>query len=721
MCNTHRSMWKRILLGITVLVAGFLVWVFWPTSAAGEVTGVAPPEGAFNATIIRDRYGVPHIRGATDADAAYGLAWAHSEDDFLTIQQTLLAARGDLATREGLAAAPVDYFVSLLGIWDAIGRGWETLDPRTRDLVDAYAAGINHYASEHASEAFTGLYPVTGQDVVAGFMQKAPLFYGLDGVIGELFSEESPQPGDPIDARARTGAYGSNVLAVSPLRSEEGQTMLAVNSHQPWTGPVAWYEAHIQSDQGLDMVGGVFPGMPVIAHGHNHDLGWAFTVSRPDLVDVYWLDINPENSDQYLLDGVWTDFVIEEVPIEVRLMGRITWTVKRDVLRSVHGPVIRNDNGSVYAIRYAAMDEVGMVEQLYRMNKAATFEEWKAALATQSGLPSFNIGYADRTGRIAYVHHGLFPERREGVEWSGLLDGSDSSLIWDSYMPLDDLPWVVDPSSGFIQNSNSSPFTATVGPDAPDVADFPDSMGIPGYETNRSLRSLELFGSDPSISSDEFLSYKWDMAYSEGSGVPGFVDDLVRIVSPATTEERTAVDVLRSWEPNGEQDNTGTALVVRILSLLLEGGADFDPSRLTDLSGLSGAEMKAAFTTAVSDLMKSFGRVDPFWGEANRLVRGVADLGLAGGPDLLHAVYGEWDDGRFEGIAGDSYVLVVTWDADGEVSSSSVHQFGAATLDEDSNHYSDQAALFARRQLKKVWFTIEEINANTERAYRPGE
>jgi penicillin amidase/acyl-homoserine-lactone acylase len=172
--------------------------------------------------------------------------------------------------------------------------------------------------------------------VVAGFAFRTPFFYGFDRHLLALFGDERP---DSTGRGKRTlaalqgadlpfGLLGSNAIALGPARSADGATRLLVNSHQPYTGPVAWYEARLKSNQGWDMAGGVFPGSPVILHGHNRDLGWANTVNLPDLVDVYLLETNPENRNQYRFDGEWRDLEVGEAEIRVRIFGRLRWTVR---------------------------------------------------------------------------------------------------------------------------------------------------------------------------------------------------------------------------------------------------------------------------------------------------------------------------------------------------------------------------------------------------------
>jgi penicillin amidase/acyl-homoserine-lactone acylase len=697
-------MWKRIAAVILVLLLAAAVYVFWPESA--DLGGLVDAGAAYDVRILRDEWGVPHIFGQTDADVAYGLAYAHAEDDFLTIQQTMLAARGKLATVYGLDATPNDYMVHLLRIWDVVDAAYaEDLSPEVRAICDAYADGLNKYAALHPDEAFPGLFPATGKDILAGAVHKSPLFFGLDGVLGELFGEEQAKP-----VSTRSASTGSNTLAVSPARSANGETFLAVNSHQPWEGPVTWYEAHLHSEEGWDAVGGLFPGMPMVTHGHNRNLGWAFTVNKPDLVDVYVLQMHPDKPNQYRFDDQWLDLEIRTAPITVKLLGRIKWTVQEEVAWSVYGPVVRRPYGT-YALRYAGQGQAGIYEQLYRMNKARNFQEWQAAIKTP-GLPMFNVGYADSEGNIYYLYNGLIPQRAEGYDWSQYLPGNTSETLWTEYLPFERLPQVLNPASGFIQNCNSTPYETTLGPENPNPEDYSATLGIQDSLTNRARRALELFGSDPSITEQEFQTYKYDMAYSQDGDMPQYVEMILASPVPQDPDVQVALDLVRAWDMQATPDSTGTALVIWTLQSL--GFPDPDE--------IQPVELAQAFSDTVKLFKDAHGSVAIPWSDVNRLMRGSVDLGLGGGPDLLHAIYGEQlDDGRLRGRQGDSYVMLITWDQNGEVHSRSIHQYGSATLDEDSPHYADQAPLFVKGQLKPVWLDEAEIRAHLEREYRPGE
>lgn len=711
--KTH---WKKITLGLALALAAAAAYIFWPVRT--DLTYLADRAQKYDARILRDTYGVPHVFGRTDADAAYALAYAHAEDDFLTIQQIILAARGQLGLAYGLDGAPNDYMVQLLKIWSNIEAKYETdLSPEVRAISAAYADGLNVYAALHPEEVLVpGIFPLTGKDTVAASVHKSPLFFGLERTLGQLFSKEPELKPTPTAV-----PYNSNAFAIAPSRTADGQTFLNVNSHQPWTGPVAWYEAHIHSDQGWDAAGALFPATPLIIHGHNRNLGWAFTVNEPDLVDVYRLEINPANRNQYCFDGQWRDLEITQATLRVKLIGNLVIPVTREVLWSVYGPAIRNGD-AVYAVRYAGIGTIGIWEQLYRMNKAADFSEWQSAMRLGQ-LPLFNTVYADREGNIYYLYNGLLPVRAEGYDWSAYLPGNTSETLWTDYWDFDALPQVFNPPSGFVQNANATPFQTTLGPGNPNPAAYPAWLGIDSNQSNRSLRMLELFGADTSITPEEFIAYKFDMRYSTQSDVAKFQTMLAEAEMPLPELAR-AQQVIRNWDLSTDPENTGAALMIYTITYLKQDYPDaLNLSEMAGTANVSQQMLVQSFAKAVQTLNENFGRVDVPWGLVNRLVRGTVDLGLGGGPDILHAVYGEISaqDGRRIGFSGDSYVMLVTWDRNGNVSAQSIHQFGAATLDETSPHYADQSPLFAARRLKPAWFNEAEIRANLESEYVPGQ
>jgi penicillin amidase/acyl-homoserine-lactone acylase len=692
-----------LVLAALVVAAGLLV------IASDRLGRPAPPDPAifvarakaYHVRILRDRFGVPHIKGPTDPDVAFGLGFAHSEDDFATIQDVALATRGELAASNGLKAAATDYVVHLMRVWETMNAKYALLPPDVRRVLEAYADGVNYYAALHPDKVKEGLLPLSGKDIAAGFVFKTPFFYGLDDKLRKLTQDTGGKPLPEI---------GSNGLAVGPHRSADGATRLLVNSHQPYVGPVSWYEAVLESGQGWHVAGGFFPGSPFMLHGHNEHLGWACTVNEPDLVDIYKLTINPANDNQYRLDGKWRDFERSDAAIRVKLFGPFIWTFHRDVLFSAQGPVLETDHG-VYAIRYAGMGEYRQALQYYRLDKARNLAEWKDAMRI-GALPSINYVYADEKGNIGYVYNGQFPIRKEGVNWKHVLPGDRSDLIWHAYLPFDKIPQIWNPKSDFVFNSNNTPFQATAPDDDLKPSDFSPTLGIQTNMTNRAMRAEETFGADPAITAAKFRAYKFDLVYSARSPVARMIAEVLAVNPGGDADLKQAQTILKSWNRSTDRHSRGAALAV----LMGVRAAPEEPD------GPWKEKPIDALQQAIAILKSHFGRLDPEWGQVNRIRRGTVDLPIDGGPDIYRAVYGvQQDDGTLTAVDGDTFIMFVTWDRTGKLSSESIHQFGSATLDKTSPHYADQTPLFDAMKTKPVLFTDDELKGHIEADYAPGD
>ena len=669
----------------------------------------------YKVTIYRDNWGVPHIVGNKDKDSIYGLAFAHAEDDFDTIQDIILASKGKLAKKYGKDGTPNDYMVQLLKIWEVVENNYTSqLSPDIREICDAYADGLNHYALLNPKKIARGLFPITGKEIVAGFVHRTPLMFGLDDVLSKLASnnELTIAQNDvnfnnkPFDQTL----LGSNVIAVSPNRSADGHTRIAINSHQPWSGPVAWYEAHLKSNEGLNIVGGLFPGSPVVFVGHNQNLGWSHTVNRPDLIDVYELQIHPENKNKYLFQGRWEELEVSKAILPVKIFGPLSWKFKKEILWSVHGPVIRNDSGT-FAIRYSGYGEIRQVEQWFRMNKSKNLNDFVNAMEMLA-LPMFNTLYADKDGNIYYVYNALLPIRgSDSYNWNGIIQGTTARALWRGYFSFDQLPQILNPESGFLQNCNSTPFLATDGADNPDKSFFPQNLGIELFQTNRALRAHETFGKDKSITREEFYNYKFDTKYSTKSVMAVNLKRFLNEASSNDADILKALSILKNW--NLDTDSTNIAMHLAYDAIQ----PHFEPKKYKyDYNQIMDRLIKS-----VQWSKKYYGDVEIKWGDILRLKRGKTDLGLSGGPDILRAVYSKKDGGKRIGTAGDCYFQIVEWDKKGNVSAQSIHQYGSATLDSSSIHYDDQAKLFATHQMKPVLMNLEDIKLNSTKIYKPGE
>ena len=575
-------------------------------------------------------------------------------------------------------------------------------------MLQAYADGINLYAAQHPDQVVSGFGGVRGEDIAAGFVFFTPLFFGLDRNLGELFGPERAR-----EISVPQGA-GSNAMAVAPSRSADGATRLLINSHQPYTGPLAWYEARVKSEEGWDLAGGVFPGTPFILHGFGRTFGWANTVNNPDLADIYVLTVNPDNPNQYKYGGKWLDFERTEAEIQLRVLGPLAIRVTREILWSVHGPVIRRPHGT-YAIRYATMDKINQVEEYYRLNKADGVAAAFRALEMQA-IPNLNFTFADRDGTIAYVYNAVFPKRDPAYDWQKYLPGDTSATVWNLYEPFSAVPKVINPKAGFVYNANNTPFTSTAVEEDLKPEAFAQQLGIETRETNRCLRLQEQLSADSSITREEFRAIKYDKKYSTRSELAKLI---ARIGAMDFSKEADAADLkaaqalLRTYDLSADAENRGAALAIMV-------GL---PVVVPTYQGKPEGDVLASMRQAIATLKQHYGRLDPKWGEVNRFRRGTIDAPANGGPDVLRDFESDvvpQADGKFEARKGDTLYYFVEWDKAGKLSAEGIHQFGSATLDKASPHYADQSPIFLKEQVKPIWFDEAELRKHLEREYRPG-
>lgn len=722
-----RGAFALVALGLVAFTV-LATWEPFFASAANP-----PAARTYSAEIIRDEFGVPHIYGKTDADAAFGVAVAHAEDDFFTLQDVVAMSRGRYGAIAGEDGAKVDYVYHLIDARGTAETNYPKLPADTRALFEAYAAGLNHFAEQHPDEVkLANLFPVSGMDVAAGFALRQPFFFGLDGVIGPLVAGEDlrrehgpdipgfprpPLPGAeaaaPSEAPKQARALvlplgedaehmGSNAFAVAPEKGS-GTTTLISNSHQPLRGGVAWYELVVESGEGWHFAGANFPGSPFPFLGHNEHLGWTNTVNTPDMIDVYRLELD-ETGTRYKLDGEWWYLESEWVTLPVKV-GPVVLPVRREVLRSVHGPVIRNGKGA-FAVRYGGIGQLEQLDAYYRLNKATSFAEWEAQIA-RLAIPSTNFIYADKTGTIAYVYNAAIPNRPADAkaDWRNVLPGDTSALIWQGAVDYKALPRIVNPASGWIYNANNTPFTAAGAGSDLDPGAFSPVLGIELKQTNRSRRAYQLLSEATVLDRATLERIKYDTAYTR----EGYVDRLFDALEglKATGQLAEARDLLLTWDFTADGQGKADALALLMIRDFMS--ADYNNKPFPDV-----AEKLQA---ARDHLVTHFGRLDPPMGELLRLRQGKLDLPLDGGSDTLRAST-TWDvdeDGRLSLKHGDSFIQWVEWQPGKRVFSRSIQPFGSASTRPQSRHYTDQMRLFVEHKLKPVWFWRDDVLANASK------
>ena len=679
--------------------------------------------------IDRDIYGVPHVSGTTDQDAAFGFGFAQTEDDYENIEFVIKMARGELSdlnisfsslvdlfnlvsgtgdimtSLSAIEGVEIDYLVKFLNAEETALSLKETVDQETLKYLKAYADGINYWAALNSHKVDKSLFPVTEDDLLIGMVFRMPLFYGLDNYIDQLInlmsdSDEQVVVQNELSNNQLVAAIksyfkpsGSNAFAVSKSRSQENETMLVINSHQPLTGPVAWYEAHIKSDDGLNIMGGTFPGSPFIHVGFNEYLGWGATVNQPDLADIYKLTINPENENQYLLDGVWKDLRVVKQVFKVKLFGPFNISYPIDMYFSDHGPVMK-DGQKAYALRYAGMNDANQATAWHRINKATNITEWEEALKMQQ-IASLNFVYADREDNILFVHNMKSPKRNSAYDWKNILPGDQSDLIWNDFYSYDEIPKILNPQSGYIYSTNQSPFFVTGKNDNLNETDFFFFLGFQSRITNRAHRSFELLDNDKNISWDKLDEYKHDNKYSFNSRQYKFLQKIFEFDFKDDVRLVSAQKFLEKWNLGTDSENLQAAFGVCILG----------PEWLAEIKRELQPDAIKIFKDCINEFEKNFNRLDIKWSEVSFLERGKKMLPVQGGPDVLRAIYSpRSEDGILKAVAGDGLYIYVNWDELGKQRSTSIHQFGSSSTVKDSPHYDDQMELFINEKLKKTFF-----------------
>ena len=727
---------KRIGLGVAaLLLLAFVALATWePFTARTSEPGNTR---VYSAEIVRDGFGVPHIYGETDADVAYGVAIAHAEDDFFTLQDVAAMAKGRYGAIAGEDGAQIDFMYHALDARGTAEREFPKLPAETRALFEAYATGLNDYAAANPAEVkLANLFPVTGEDMAAGFALRQPFFFGLANVIGPLVAGEPLKPeqgpaiatsrpeitpddnAEPIVRRSRGASLtiplvlpraeeaahaGSNAFAVSPEKSG-GPTTLISNSHQPWRGGVAWYELVVESGEGWHFAGANFPGSPFPFLGHNRDLGWTNTVNTPDMVDVYRLEVNEEGT-QYRLDGEWRNLASNTVTLPVRF-GPVVLPIRRTIHRSVHGPVFRNDDGW-FAVRYGGMGNLGQLDAYYRLNKATSFAEWEGVLARMD-IPSTNFIYADREGNIANIYNAALPDRPavvngERIDWRGILPGDDSALIWDGTVDYARLPRYFNPASGWLIEANDNPFKdAGEGSDL-SADDFAPELGIETKDTNRGTRGWRLMSEADMLDRATLERIKYDTGYERTGYIARMLDEVAAIETDDATLMQAQV-LLGEWDMKADNIGRGDALALLMIRPFMGSSYINDP----------WPDAEEGLQRSADHLMDHFGRLDPPMSEVLRLRQGDIDLPLDGGSDTLRAstLFDYHEDGRLAVRHGDSFIQWVEWEPGERVFSRSIQPFGAATTRPRSPHYTDQTTLFVQHKLKPVHFFRDDVLAN---------
>ncbi|MEK6299423.1 MAG: penicillin acylase family protein [Acidobacteriota bacterium] len=737
-----------LLLALTALAA-----LIHPLSAG---TGKSLAE---QVTIRRDNYGVPHVMAETEEAAAFGIGFAQAEDHPVELARRYVVAQGESARVFGAGAVESDFRMKRYGNYEVARARFHELTPLFQAMMKGYAAGFNLYAEKHRKElpewvpTFDeyGVLAMGRAEVmrfafndamISGVQLKYPADNGAAARVGSSRDySQTPATTEGEESQAGSLRYGedlmgSNMWAISGSRTNSGKPILLGNPHQPWSA--LYWEAHITVPGKVNFYGSTFIGRPVLTTGFNEHLGWSHTVNYPDLADIYVLTLDPNNREQYVFDGKPMPLTRKEITVEVKQPDGKLSQERRTYYYSHLGPIVHRTAKDVFALKSAILDEFRYYEEWYALSKSKSLQEFTANLK-QNHIPMFNIAYADADGNIAYWWNGTVPRRvDDGMDYSAEVPGATSKYVWKELHKTEELPQLINPSGGYVQNCNDPPWWTSLR-NLLDPAKYP-SYSEPGRRLQlRSQMSLEMMESQQKFSLDDVKRLKYNQKMLLADRVkPDLIKAIKSIASPSEDLKR-GLAVLEAWDNTVARASRGGVLFRRFWDSY--AGSSKTPYAVawdsknpgTTPRGLSNPELAVtSFEDAVRWTRKTYGSENVAWGEVHRLRLGDLDLPVGGESGLYglfrvmtfaaapggKLVVGTVERGKPMQGGGDGWVFAVEFSK--PIVAYSVLAYGE-TSNTASKHSTDQAALFANEGFKKALFSEAEIKKNIERSYHPGE
>ncbi|MDN3202557.1 acylase [Algoriphagus sediminis] len=693
-------------------------------------------EQASRVEIIRDDYGVPHIYGETDADAVFGLLYAQCEDDFRRVERNYVWATGRLAELLGEEAIYSDVRANMYMTEAEAIAAYESAPEWLQELCQAFADGVNYYLATHPEvtpQVITRYEPwmpmFFSEGSIGGDIEQIPTrriqaFYENEPVMAGLESYEEWKSPELMEEPA-----GSNGIAISGELTESGNAMLLINPH------TSFYfrpEVHVVSNEGLNAYGAVTWGQFFVYQGFNEKTGWIHTSTRVDFIDEFVEDVK-ETSDGKLV----YQYGEEEKPLESFDISLKYKTAEGEaskdftIYRSHHGP-ITHKIGEDWVATKINWDPVNALSQSYMRTKLANYDEFREMMNIRTNS-SNNTVFADAEGNIAYFHGNFIPKRNPEFDFSRPVDGSDPATDWQGLHTVDESIVIKNPETNWIQNCNSTPFTAA-GEFSPKREDYPFYMA-PDQENFRGIHAVQVLKDAKDMTIESFI----EMAYDPY--LPAFAElipELIQAYDQMGQNNPEAIEVLKDWDYR-------TGLESEAMTLAHFYGMTYARSvgsinRFIDHPSILGeyeipekSELVEAFDRTITELVDDFGTWRIPWGEMNRFQRlsGEIDadfdddksyipVGMASGRWGALAAFGSRSTDntkRLYGYRGNSFVAVVEF---GDKVRAKSLLAGGQSGDPNSPHFMDQAQLYADEEFKDVAYYREDVENRMEEKYSPG-
>jgi acyl-homoserine-lactone acylase len=691
---------------------------------------------ARNVTITRDDWGIAHVRGRSDADAVFGLIYAQAEDDFNRVETNYLNAMGRLAEAEGSSAIYRDLRMKLFVHPDSMKAQYAMSPPWLKALMVAWADGLNYYLATHAQVkprvitrfepwmALTFSEGSIGGDIESISLRDLEAFYG-GRTMGLAQPDAGATPKEPS---------GSNGFAIAPSNTATHHAMLLINPH---TSFFFRSEVQVTSDEGLNAYGAVTWGQFFVYQGFNERAGWMHTSSGADAIDEYAESVVKKGDGWvYRYGGEERPVTASRVVVPFRTpagLARKEFTV----FRTHHGPIVREANGRWVSVKLM-QKPLEALTQSYTRTKARGLADFRRTMELHTNS-SNNTIFADADGSIAYFHANFVPRRDPRFDWSKPVDGSDPATEWQGIHGVDESPLVINPSSGWLYNTNNWPYSAA-GADSPKRDRFPAYMDA--YEENpRGVHAMRVL----QARKDFTLPTLIDAAYDRW--LPAFTDLMPALLSAydelAAADARRArladqIAALRGWDQRWSETSVPTSLAVYWGDELwrrVSADAESEDMSVYDYMARKStpAQRLDALAAASDRLARDFGRWNVPWGEINRFQRLTGDIvqpfddakpsipvGFTSSRWGSLASFGArtWPGTKkMYGTSGNSFVAVVEF---GDSVRAKAVSAGGESGHPSSPHFADQALRYAKGQLRDVYFYPSQLRGHIERQYHPG-
>ncbi len=688
--------------------------------------------------ILRDRWGIAHIYGQSDADTVFGTVFAQAEDDFYRLETNYINAMGRLAEAEGAQELFRDLRMKLFIDPEQLKVLYAESPEWLQELMIAFADGLNYYLHTHPEieprvidyfEPWMALSFTEGS--IGGDIERVNLrllqaFYGNDNLVAQA---EQVSDGEP---------RGSNGFAIAPANTANGNALLLINPH---TSFFFRSELHMISEEGLNAYGAVTWGQFFVYQGFNENTGWMHTSSRADAIDEYLLDVTQREDGYYYRYGDGERRLSERVINLPYREGDSLRNMEITAYFSHHGPVIREQDGRWVAIKL--MNEpIRALTQSYTRTKANSYEEFYASMELLTNS-SNNTVYADSDGNIAYFHGNFIPRRDLQFNWNEPLDGGNPATEWQGLHPVDEIITLLNPQNGWIQNTNNTPFSAA-GEFSPRAENYPVYMAN-NPENYRGVHAVQVLDGVSDFTLESLLTAAYDTKLTAFEVLVPRLELVTAVLNQSDTgmsissEVLEYIDLLRDWDYRYSLDSTETSLAVYWAQNLADSvAADAAAANINVydymLEQATDRQILSALRTAAETLQNDFGSWQVPWGEINRYQRLTGDLvqefddNAASIP--VPFASGRWGSlasfgartypgtKRMYGTSGNSFVASVEF---GEQVRARAITVGGLSNDPASPHFDDQAQMYADAEFRDVLFYRDAIEASLERRYRPGE